>query len=114
RQPKCGTYAAGMMLAVVLGLMLAVAVAGWPTRSLWLAHSVPFDWRDLLREVIPLMLGFAGFQFLFTADTMFVNSYFPVEQVDFYGSDGTLSRALMWLVGPLAALMFPEIFPSAA
>ena len=113
-QPEFGAYAAGLTLAVVFGLTVAVAVAAWPTRSLWLRHSLPFDWSDLLKEVIPLMLGFAAFQFLFTADTMFVTSYFTHEQVDSYGGAGTLSRALIWLVGPLAAVMFPRIVHSEA
>jgi O-antigen/teichoic acid export membrane protein len=60
------------------------------------------------------MLGFAAFQFLFTADTMFVKAYFDQDTAGFYVSAGTLSRALMWLVGPLAAVMFPRIVHSAA
>src|SRR5262249_34640793 len=36
------------------------------------------------------------------------------SQTDFYVSAGTLSRALMWLVLPLAAVMFPRIVHSAA
>jgi O-antigen/teichoic acid export membrane protein len=60
------------------------------------------------------MLGFSAFQFLFTADTMFVKSYFPKDIAGFYVAAGTLSRALMWLVGPLAAVMFPRIVHSAA
>jgi len=60
------------------------------------------------------MLSFAAFQFLFTADTMFVKSYFSSDEAGFYVSAGTLSRALMWLVGPLAAVMFPRLVHSAA
>src|SRR5438445_3162115 len=45
---------------------------------------------------------------------MFVKGYFTSEQACFYVSAGTLSRALMWLVGPLAAVMFPRIVHSAA
>src|SRR5207249_2901786 len=43
-----------------------------------------------------------------------VKSYFSPDEVGFYGSAGTLSRALMWLVGPLAAVMFPRIVHSTA
>jgi len=60
------------------------------------------------------MLAFAAFQFLLTADTMFVKTYFSSDQAGFYLSAGTLSRALMWLVGPLAAVMFPRLVHSAA
>ena len=107
-------YAAGMMVGVLLGVTTAVTIALWQTRSLWRGPTDPFDWRSLLRQVIPLMLAFAAFQFLFTADTIFAKSYFAEEIVGFYGSAGTLSRALMWLVGPLATVMFPKLVHSAA
>jgi O-antigen/teichoic acid export membrane protein len=106
--------AAGMMAGVLIGMLVAGFIALWQTRSLWTAASAPFDWRGLLRQVVPLMLGFAAFQFLFTADTMFAKSYFDEATVGFYGSAGTMSRALMWLVGPLASVMFPRIVHSTA
>ncbi|HWW01616.1 MAG TPA: lipid II flippase MurJ [Candidatus Acidoferrum sp.] len=107
-------YAAGMMAGVLVGVTVAAAIGGWVTRSLWLEPSRPFDWPRLLRQVTPLMLGFLGFQILFTADTLFVKHYFSGAIVDFYLSAGTMSRALMWLVLPLATVMFPRLVQSAA
>jgi O-antigen/teichoic acid export membrane protein len=109
-----GWYAAGMMIGVLLGLVVAVSLAIWQARLLWLPRPLPFDWRTVLGQVIPLMLGFGAFQFLFTGDTMFAKTYFDSDTVGFYGSAGTLSRALMWLVGPLATVMFPRIVHSEA
>jgi O-antigen/teichoic acid export membrane protein len=109
-----GAYAGGMMLGVCLGLALGTGVAIWQTRSLWLLHAQPFDWRSLLKEIFPLMLGFAAVQFFFTADTMFVKAYFSGDESAFYVSAGTLSRGLMWLVVPLATVMFPKIVHSMA
>lgn len=109
-----GTHAAGMMTGTMLGLLLAVGVAIWFTRALWRGPAEPFDRRRLLAQVVPLMLGFGAFQFLFTADTMFVKSYFPGDDTAPYVGAGTMSRALMWLVGPLAAVMFPKLVHSAA
>ena len=109
-----GAYAGGIMLGVCLGLTLGTGVAIWQTRSLWLLHAQPFDWRGLLRQIIPPMLGFGAVQFLFTADTMFVKAYFPGDKSAFYVCAGTLSRALMWLVVPLATVMFPKIVHSVA
>jgi len=107
-------YAAGMMGGVLVGIALAVGLGAWQTRALWLRRAQAFDWRDLLRQVIPLAFGFLGFQILFTADTIFVGRFFPKPMVDCYVSAGTMSRALMWLVLPLASVMFPRIVHSAA
>ena len=109
-----GAYAGGMMLGVLLGLVAAVGLAVWQTRGLWMLQAQPFDWRSLLKQIGPLMLGFAAVQFLFTADTMFVKVYFSGDDAAFYVSAGTLSRALMWLVVPLATVMFPKIVHSVA
>jgi O-antigen/teichoic acid export membrane protein len=106
-------YAPGMIIGVVAGLTLATIIGAWHTRSIWLLRPAPFDWGALARQVIPVLLTFFGFQVLFTADTLFVQAYFP-KDTEFYVSAGTLSRALMWLVGPLAAVMFPRLVHSAA
>ena len=109
-----GAGAPGMMAGVLLGIVAAAVIGAWQTRSLWLTTSQPFDWRNLLRQIVPLMLAFLGFQVLLTGDTVVVKAYFSESQTDFYVSAGTLSRALMWLVLPLAAVMFPRIVHSAA
>jgi len=109
-----GGYAAGMIAGLFFGMLFGTLVAIWQCADLWSRPPLRSDWRPLLVQVIPLMLGFAAFQFLFLADTMFVKHYFTGEQTDAYVGAGTLSRALMWLVGPLAAVMFPRIVHSAA
>jgi O-antigen/teichoic acid export membrane protein len=109
-----GAGAAGMMAGVLLGLVAALSLSAWQTRSIWLRVPKTFEWRSLLAQVIPLTLAFCGFQALFTADTLLVKSFFSEADADFYVSAGTLSRALMWLVLPLAAVMFPRLVHSAA
>ena len=109
-----GGYAAGMMTGVCLGLAVAVGIGVWQTRALWRLPAQPFDRRSLLGQIIPLMLGFGAVQFLFTADTMFVKACFSGDDSAFYVSAGTLSRGLMWLVVPLATVMFPKIVHSVA
>jgi O-antigen/teichoic acid export membrane protein len=106
--------AAGIMTGVFIGLLAATAVGIWQTRSLWLGNAAPFNRRDFLREVVPLLLGFAATQFLFCADTSFVDMYFGAEKTAPYGAAGTLSRALLFLVLPLASVMFPKIVHSTA
>jgi O-antigen/teichoic acid export membrane protein len=107
-------YAPGMVLGILGGLTAALVIAIWPTRSLWLASPLSFEWRSVLRQVIPLTLGFGAYQFLLTADTMVVRACFSGADSAFYGSAGTLARASMWLVGPLAAVMFPKIVHAKA
>jgi O-antigen/teichoic acid export membrane protein len=108
-----GGYATGIMTAVALGYALAVLLGIWQTREIWLGRGEAFEGRALLRQIVPLMLGFGACQFLFTADTMFVKAWFTEQQTAFYGAAGTLSRGVIWLAMPLAAVMFPKIVHSA-
>ena len=103
-----------MIAGVAIGLMIAVGIGIWQTRDLWGLRAEPFNVRELLGQILPLMFGFGAVQFLFTADTMYVKHYFSEDDSGFYVSSGTLSRALLWLVLPLAQVMFPKIVHSAA
>lgn len=105
--------AASILAGAVVGVAIALGLGLWQMRALWTGPGEPFDWRALLRQVIPLLLGFGATLFLFSADTVLVKVWFP-DQTAFYGSAGTLSRALIWLVGPLAAVMFPKVVHSTA
>jgi O-antigen/teichoic acid export membrane protein len=107
-----GAGATGMMAGVLFGYLAAVGIAAWHSRGLWLTKPQPFDWRGLLRQVIPMLVAFVGFQILFTADTILVKDYFPKADADYYVGAGTLSRALLWLVLPLASVMFPRLVHS--
>lgn len=106
--------AASVMAGVVAGLVVATALAIWQTQPLWAAPAEPFHWRTLLRQMLPAMIGFTACQFLFSADTIFVGAFFSADDTGFYAAAGTLSRALIWLVLPLATVMFPKLVHSAA
>lgn len=106
--------ALGMMMGVLIGTVAPLVIACWQTQRLWRLAPQSFDWASVLRQVIPLLFGFVFVQFLFTGDTLFVKHYFTAGQTGAYGSAGTLSRALIWLVGPLATVMFPRIVHSSA
>ena len=109
-----GWGSVGMVTGVCLGLAIAVGIGIWQTRGLWRLPREAFNVRELLAQIVPLMLGFGAVQFLFSADTMFVKAYFTGDESGFYVGAGTLSRALLWLVLPLATVMFPKIVHSAA
>jgi len=106
--------ATGMMFGAFAGLGAWAGIAIWRSRDLWRAKPEPFDGRGLFKQVAPLMLGFGACQFLFTTDTMYVKAFFPGDEMASYGVAGTLSRALLWLVLPLAAVMFPKIVHATA
>ena len=104
--------ATGILVAFSLGWLAASLVGAAQTRAQWRAPAGPFDHQIFRRQILPLMLGFAATQFLFSADTVFVNFYFGADQTAPYGAAGTLSRALLWVVLPLAGVMFPKIVRS--
>jgi O-antigen/teichoic acid export membrane protein len=108
-----GGLAGGMMVGVLAGMIATDLIAIWQTRALWGVPARPFEWRSLLRQVVPLMIGASVVQFLFMADILFVRAFFPSVQVGYYDSAGVFSRALMWLVLPLATVMFPRIVHSS-
>lgn len=107
-----GGYAVGIMTAALLGLTMALGLAIWRSRQLWMGPADPFNREVLRREVIPLVVGFGSCQFLMAADTLVVTAYLP-ENAQCYVAAGTLSRAMVWAVGPLTAVMFPRIVASA-
>jgi O-antigen/teichoic acid export membrane protein len=105
--------AASIVAGATVGVAVAFGLGMWQTRDLWTGPGERFEWHGLLRQIVPLLLGFGATLFLFSADTVFVKIWFP-NQTAFYGSAGTLSRGLIWLVGPLAAVMFPKVVHSTA
>ena len=109
-----GWWSAGMVTGIGLGVAAGVAVCLWQTRSIWRLPAQAFDTRAVFGQIVPLLLGFGAVQFLFTADTIFVKVFFTSDETGYYVGAGTLSRALLWLVLPMATVMFPKIVQSAA
>ncbi|HEY5296624.1 MAG TPA: lipid II flippase MurJ [Verrucomicrobiae bacterium] len=104
-----GAGAAGMMTGALCGVALSAIIGIWRTRDLWSKPAEPFDGKNLMRQMAPLLFGFGAFQFMFTSDTMFAKAYFSADAMKAYVAAGTLSRGLLWIVLPLAAVMFPKI-----
>jgi O-antigen/teichoic acid export membrane protein len=109
-----GFGAAGMMAGALLGVGFSSLVLIWRSRDLWTLRSESFDGKGLMKQVVPLMFGFGACQFMFTSDTIYAKAYFTGDQMAPYVAAGTLSRALLWLVLPLAQVMFPKIVHAAA
>jgi O-antigen/teichoic acid export membrane protein len=106
--------ATGMIAGGFFGLGAWAAIGIWRTRDLWSIKPEPFDGRGLFRQVAPLMLGFGACQFLFTTDTMYAKAFFSGDEMAAYVAAGTLSRGLLWVVLPLATVMFPKIVQASA
>lgn len=104
-----GAGAAGMMTGALLGVAISAVIGIWRTRDLWSAPSEPFDVKGLMRQIMPLLLGFGAFQFLFASDTMFTKAYFSGDAMKPYVAAGTFSRGLLWIILPLATVMFPKL-----
>jgi len=106
--------ATGLMFGALIGIGVSAMIGLWRTRDLWTQPPEPFDVKGTLGQILPLMLGFGAYQFMFTSDTMFAKAFFSNEALKPYGEAGTLSRAVLWLVTPLATVMFPKLVHSHA
>jgi O-antigen/teichoic acid export membrane protein len=104
-----GFGATGLITGALIGMGMTAVIAIWRTRDLWSLRAEPFDVKSLLRQVLPLVFGFGACQFMFTSDTMFAKAYFSPDAMKPYLAAGTLARGLLWLVLPLATVMFPKI-----
>jgi O-antigen/teichoic acid export membrane protein len=109
-----GAGATGMVTGPLVGSAITAIIAIWFTRDLWVLPRERFDGRGLLRQVMPLIFGFGACQFMFTADTLIAKAFFSDDEMAPYIAAGTLSRALLWIVMPLATVMFPKIVHSSA
>ena len=109
-----GFGATGMMAGAAIGVGFTAVVVIWRSRDLWSLPAEKFDGKSLMKQVLPLTFGFGACQFMFTSDTMYAKAYFSPDAMKPYVAAGTLSRALLWLVLPLATVMFPKIVHAAA
>ena len=101
--------ATAMMTGAFVGIGAWAVVGIWRSRDLWSVTPEPYDRQAFRRQVLPLVLGFGASQVLFTSDTIFAKAWFSGDEMAPYVAAGTLSRGLLWLVLPLAMVMFPKI-----
>jgi O-antigen/teichoic acid export membrane protein len=106
--------ATGMVAGILFGTAVMMGIFAWQTRAAWLGPVAAFAWKPWFARVVPLTLGFGAFQFMFSADPLFVQAYFDGSQTGFYIAAGTVSRALVAFTGPIVAVMFPKIVRSLA
>lgn len=109
-----GGLSTGMVAGILIGLGLSVTTAAWQSRYLWTGPGAPVHWKNWFSKVIPLVFGAGSFQFLFSADPIFVQYYSDGSDTGYYIAAGTLGRALCAFTGPVVAVMFPKIVRSSA
>ena len=106
--------AAGMTAGILLGLTLTLVPSAWQSRSQWMGKGAPVDWGLWIRRVIPLVVGAAAFQFMFSGDPIFVQSCSDGRDTGFYTAAGTLGRALCVFTVPVVTVMFSKIARTSA
>src|SRR5206468_5518715 len=67
--------AAAVMFGALFGEFMGLLVGVVRSRDMWTGPTEPIDWRTWLGKMAPLTLGFAAFQFIYTADPMFVRLF---------------------------------------
>jgi O-antigen/teichoic acid export membrane protein len=107
-------YAAGGMLAVLVGYLFATTVVCWLCRDCLHGAAAPVNWGAWLRRVVPLTLGLGVGVFMLAADMIFVQRFFSEKQTGFYAAAGMIGRALVYFTTPVAAVMFPKLARSKA
>jgi O-antigen/teichoic acid export membrane protein len=107
-------FAAGGMVAVLLGMVGVLVVGVWRCRDCFHGPGDPMDWSGWLRRVVPLTLGMGVGIFMLSADMVFVQRFFAKEETGFYAAAGMIGRALVYFTAPVAAVMFPKLARSAA
>jgi O-antigen/teichoic acid export membrane protein len=107
-----GGYAAGAMIAVLIGLLNSFGLGIWQTHQFWRGEAERFVWTPWLKRIVPLTLGTGALTFVYTIDMLAVQRF--LTDTGTYGAAGMIGRALMFLVAPMTTVMFPKIVQSAA
>lgn len=111
-----GGRAAGAIFGTFLGIVTAVALGAFHSRSVWFRPkpAFVFNWKNWLAKIVPLTLGLGAGQFIFAADMIFVRTVFGKDQTGIYAMAGTMGRGLVAFAAPLAMVMFPKIVQNLA
>jgi O-antigen/teichoic acid export membrane protein len=109
-----GGYAAGAITGALIGILLALAVAFYQTRSIWTVRGDRFQWRSWIREVRPLTFGLGVSFFMMGADMLVARSVLEGSESGLYAGAGLFGRGLVLFTTPLAAVMFPKIVRAVA
>lgn len=105
------------VLAVCAGYCAALIIAarGEPNPKNSVAwrdkYALP-DWRNLFKRFLPLSLGGGAIIFMMSIDMVIVQKHFDEKQTGLYAAAGMIGRSLIFLMGPLVAVMFPKIVRS--
>lgn len=99
----------GIMVGVLMGIVIALAIAAWESRAAWVGEVSAFEWGDWLRRLLMLTLGFGSFVIMLSSDVLLIRAYFPANEMAAYAAGGALAKAIVQFTAPLAAVMFPKI-----
>ncbi len=101
--------AASAISASLFSQFAAVALAWYGTRAVRAVPGGTFVWRPWLARVVPLTLGLGAVIFIYSADTLFVQSQFDGDLTRLYGAGVIVGFGLSQFTMPIANVMFPKI-----
>lgn len=113
-----GALATGAMVGVLLGAVIATAVAWWAARDI-LRGPDDGDFRlsRWLGRLLPVTLGLAAGSVMLSFDTPFVRGTLTeanLGSMEDYAAAGRVGRGLVMFTMPMAMVLFPRAARSAA
>ena len=106
----------GAIAGVLAGSIAVLAIVSWRTWSVLTAPAGRFDWKDLLRRLLPTTLGLGVLIFILQADGLvFREKLQPIlspDEIDGYSAVRKVGQGLYFVVLALVAVMFPKVAKS--
>jgi len=108
-----GALATGAMIGVFIGGATTLLIMAWRTRELLRAPGSPlFDWKPLVKQILPISMMLGVPTLMFTLDSIVVKNIFG--SAEDYGHARMVGRTLVFVTAPMIYVMFPRIVRSAA
>jgi O-antigen/teichoic acid export membrane protein len=105
---ELGAGVAGAVAASVIAESIGVGAALLMLRSISRAVARVLSMRAFLREVGPVLLGFAAMWVLIELDIVLARHYLPARDAGHYAAAGLLGRAVLFVPGAISLIALPH------
>ncbi len=109
-----GATAMSAMIGILFGASLALGMAAWRSRMVWMLPAGEFQLAAFLKQVTPLTLAQGAMVFLQSRDGTDAKAALSPEAYGLYSAAGGIGRAVLYLSAPMINVMFPRIVREAA